>query len=117
VTPATPAATQATSPSSVPAAETNHTSPPSTSSSTSNVQEFLSQVPSEHQIQAVAERLYPLIEKTHGQEVAGKITGMLMDRFPKAEDLAIFIFDDKALQEKVSEANQILKQASSQDQQ
>jgi len=90
------------------------TNPPQQPTSTSGnlVEEFLSQFSPEHQLPSVAERLYPLIlVQSQNAELAGKITGMLMDRYSNPQDLAAFLFDDKSLKEKIDEAAQILNQA------
>jgi polyadenylate-binding protein len=78
---------------------------------------FLEHYPREHQPNIIGERLYPLIAKSQ-PALAGKITGMLLDRlnFPGgAEELIRVLEDQNALNEKVSEALEVLEAHHSQE--
>jgi hypothetical protein len=67
----------------------------------------LASMPAEHQKNLVGERLYPLVRRVH-PELAGKITGMLLE-LDNAELLHLIETPD-ALRLKVDEAIQVLKQ-------
>eukprot|EP01104_Vermistella_antarctica_P007571 TRINITY_DN1859_c0_g2_i1.p2 TRINITY_DN1859_c0_g2~~TRINITY_DN1859_c0_g2_i1.p2 ORF type:complete len:217 (+),score=62.95 TRINITY_DN1859_c0_g2_i1:306-956(+) len=74
---------------------------------------FLSQFSPEQQSRLLGERLYPLVQREQ-PELAGKITGMLLDRFTNAgqEGLTdlIRLFDSPdSLHEQIAEALEVLK--------
>jgi len=69
--------------------------------------QILSQYPPDQQRNIVGERIYPLIAK-HQPELAGKITGMLLDSFYTEEMLQLIDSAD-ALFAKVQEAVDVLK--------
>jgi len=78
---------------------------------------YLEHYPREHQPNIIGERLYPLIAKSQ-PTLAGKITGMLLDRlnFPGgAEELIRVLEDQNALNEKLSEALEVLEAHHSQE--
>jgi hypothetical protein len=56
--------------------------------------------------QFIGNTIYPSIEAVHGQNFAGKITGMLLDE--KAVEIDRLLFDQPYLNGKVFEAHQLL---------
>jgi len=70
----------------------------------------LSQYPHEQQKLLLGERLYPLIVPTHGA-LAGKITGMFLDSGWTTEELLSLIHDENKLQQKISNAIEVLHRA------
>lgn len=71
--------------------------------------QYLNAFPPEEQKQIIGERLYVLIAKTQPQ-LAAKITGMILDSsFP--EDMLHLIESPEALNEKIDEALNVLKEA------
>lgn len=69
--------------------------------------QLLSQFPPDQQRNIVGERIYPLIAKMQ-PELAGKITGMLLDSF-YTEEMLQLIDNSEALYAKVQEAVDVLK--------
>jgi len=67
----------------------------------------LGQFPPEQQRNIVGEKIYPLIHK-HQPELAGKITGMLLDSF-YIEEMLQLIDNQEALYAKIQEAVDVLK--------
>jgi polyadenylate-binding protein len=72
----------------------------------------LSQFPPEQQKLLLGERLYPLIVPSHGA-LAGKITGMFLDSGWTTEELLSLIHDENKLQQKISNAIEVLHRAQS----
>jgi len=70
--------------------------------------EALAQLSSDDQAQYIGEKLYPLIAKTQ-PEHAGKITGMLLERYTSPLDMIVFLDNPESLQEKVNEAMEVLQ--------
>jgi len=70
----------------------------------------LQQFPPEQQKLLLGERLYPLIVPSHGA-LAGKITGMFLDSGWTTEELLSLIHDDFKLQQKISNAIEVLQRA------
>jgi len=70
----------------------------------------LSQFPHDQQKLLLGERLYPLIQVTHGT-LAGKITGMFLDSGWPTEELLSLIYDDQKLQQKITSAMEVLHRA------
>jgi hypothetical protein len=56
--------------------------------------------------QFIGNHIYPSIEQVHGQNLAGKITGMLLDE--KAVEIDRLLTDQAYLNSKVFEAHQLL---------
>jgi polyadenylate-binding protein len=75
----------------------------------------LLQFPHEQQKLLLGERLYPLIVPTHGA-LAGKITGMFLDSGWTTEELLSLIHDEHKLQQKISNAIEVLHRAQTTDQ-
>jgi len=72
---------------------------------------YLANLPEEERTRVLGERLYALIDKSQPQ-AAGKITGMILES-AATEEILELIDNNAALQEKVDEALQVLKEASS----
>jgi polyadenylate-binding protein len=70
----------------------------------------LSQFPPEQQKLLLGERLYPLISPLH-PTLAGKITGMFLDSGWSTEELLSLIHDEHKLQQKISNAIEVLHRA------
>jgi len=70
----------------------------------------LQQFPPEQQKLLLGERLYPLIVPSHGA-LAGKITGMFLDSGWTTEELLSLIHDEHKLQQKISNAIEVLQRA------
>jgi len=70
--------------------------------------ETLSQLSAEDQAQYIGEKLYPLIAKSQ-PEYAGKITGMLLERYTSPLDMLVFLDTPDSLLEKVNEAMEVLQ--------
>lgn len=70
----------------------------------------LQQFPPEQQKLLLGERLYPLIVPSHGP-LAGKITGMFLDSGWTTEELLSLIHDEHKLQQKISNAIEVLQRA------
>jgi polyadenylate-binding protein len=78
---------------------------------------YLEHYSREHQPAIIGERLYPLVAKTQ-PNLAGKITGMLLDRinYPGGvEELLRLLEDQNALNEKLGEALEVLEAHHSQE--
>jgi len=79
----------------------------------------LEQMTREQQSTIIGERLYPMIRQhlqhqhqvQHQPDLAGKITGMLLDGLTRGglEELLVLLEDSRALSEKVSEAIEVLE--------
>lgn len=74
----------------------------------------LQQFPPEQQKLLLGERLYPLIVPSHGA-LAGKITGMFLDSGWTTEELLSLIHDEHKLQQKISNAIEVLQRAQTRD--
>jgi len=72
--------------------------------------ELLQQFPIEQQKMMLGERLYPLISKTQ-PNLAGKITGMLLDSGWSNEELLALVKDEEKLLPKIGEAVDVLERA------
>jgi len=71
----------------------------------------LMQYPPEQQKLLLGERLYPLIHE-YEPELAGKITGMLLDSGWQIEELYSLLENDDKLKQKIEEARDVLSRAS-----
>jgi polyadenylate-binding protein len=71
---------------------------------------YLANLPEEERTRVLGERLYALIDKSQPQ-AAGKITGMILES-AATEEILELIDNSAALQEKIDEALQVLKEAS-----
>jgi len=69
--------------------------------------DYLVQLPLQEQSQLIGEKLYLLIAKSQ-PEYAGKITGMLLERYTSPLDMLVFLDNPDALNEKVNEAMEVL---------
>jgi len=76
--------------------------------------EALAQLSSDDQAQYIGEKLYPLIAKIQ-PEHAGKITGMLLERYTSPLDMLVFLDNPESLQEKVNEAMEVLQAHAGED--
>jgi len=74
----------------------------------------LDQYPHDQQKLLLGERLYPLIQKSQAQ-LAGKITGMLLDSGWSIEELFSLLNDEDKLNQKIEEAVNVLKRAQQQE--
>jgi len=72
--------------------------------------ELLQQYPIEQQKMMLGERLYPLISKSQ-PNLAGKITGMLLDSGWSNEELLALVKDEEKLHPKIAEAVDVLERA------
>jgi len=72
--------------------------------------ELLQQYTIEQQKMMLGERLYPLISKSQ-PNLAGKITGMLLDSGWSNEELLALVKDEEKLLPKISEAVDVLERA------
>jgi len=70
---------------------------------------YLANLPEEERTRVLGERLYALIEKSQ-PSAAGKITGMILES-AATEEILELIDNQTALQEKITEALQVLKEA------
>jgi polyadenylate-binding protein len=71
---------------------------------------LLAQYPPDQQRTIIGERIYPLIHKEQG-ELAGKITGMLLDSV-YIDEMVHLLESPPALTAKIQEALEVLKQHS-----
>jgi len=72
-------------------------------------EDFLSQLAPEEQSQIIGERLYQLIAKSQ-PDYAGKITGMLLERYTSPLEMLLFLDNSDALNEKINEAMAVLQE-------
>lgn len=80
---------------------------PNTASSTASLKETLSSIPPQDHIMFLGEKLFPLIS-AKDPENAGKITGMLLERYTTPDELISFLVDSQALNEVVESASKLL---------
>ncbi|CDS07593.1 hypothetical protein LRAMOSA01542 [Lichtheimia ramosa] len=81
--------------------------PPASNQPAPLTAESLAAMPAEQQKQTLGERLYPLIHQQQ-PDYAGKITGMLLEM--ENNDLLHLLNDKEALEGKINEAMEVLKQ-------
>jgi len=70
--------------------------------------EYLSQLPPTEQAQLIGEKLYALIAMSQPVS-AGKITGMLLERYTSPLEMLVFLEHPEALNEKINEAVGVLQ--------
>jgi len=81
----------------------------STKTNPSSLPDFLLSYPPDEHHRIISERLFLLIEKKTQPELAPKITGMLIDRFPNVEDLLFCLQNEEHFNQKITEALLVIK--------